>query len=125
MSSAPDVRTCRVKDADEESGVRVLVDRLWPRGQRKDSAPFDHWVKAAAPSSDLRKWYDHDPDRFDEFATRYRDELDSAEGRAAVDELVGLAGSGDLVLVTATHDLDLSHAKVLAERIRRSAAASS
>lgn len=123
MSSSHVVRTCRVKDAGDETGVRVLVDRLWPRGQRKDAAPFDHWVTTAAPSTALRKWYGHDPDRYDEFAARYRDELDTAEGRDAVAELVDLAGSDDLVLVTATHDLDLSHTRVLAERIRRSTAA--
>ena len=123
MSTSPAVRRCRVKDAGDESGVRVLVDRLWPRGQRKDSAPFDHWVKSVAPSTELRKWYGHDPDRYDEFAARYRDELDRTESRAGVDELVRLAGTKDLVLVTASQDLDLSHTRVLAERIRRSTAA--
>lgn len=123
MGSSLTVRICRVKDAESETGVRVLVDRLWPRGQRKDSAPFDHWVKTVAPSTELRKWYDHDPERYDEFAARYRDELDGSDARAGVAELIDLAGSKDLVLVTSTHDLDLSHTRVLAERLRRSSAA--
>ena len=58
-----------------EDGVRILVDRLWPRGLRKDAAALDHWCKDIAPSPNLRKWFDHREDRFDEFKKRYRLEL--------------------------------------------------
>lgn len=62
--------------ADTHDGYRVLVDRIWPRGVSKDTAKLDEWCKAIAPSNELRKWFGHDPEKFDEFATRYRAELD-------------------------------------------------
>lgn len=92
---------------------RVLVDRLWPRGVRKDGAPFDRWCKAVAPSTELRRWYGHDPDRFDEFARRYRAELADGPAREALDGLRAEARAGPLVLLTATRDLERSAAAVL------------
>ena len=94
---------------------RVLVDRLWPRGLRKDEAPFGTWAKDVAPSTELRTWYGHDPDRFAEFGERYRRELAEPPARAALEELRGLAGRGGVVLVTATKDVDRSAAAVLRE----------
>lgn len=72
----PNVKTKRIYDPPEASdGSRVLVDRIWPRGISKDEAKLDLWLKEAAPSTDLRKWFGHDPERWDEFRSRYRAEL--------------------------------------------------
>ena len=92
---------------------RVLVDRLWPRGVRKDELRFDEWARDLAPSTALRRWYGHDPERFDEFRRRYLAELRSAD----VARLRN--GRGPLVLLTATSDVAHSGAAVLAEYLRR------
>lgn len=93
---------------------RVLVDRLWPRGVQKAALDFDNWAKDAAPSTELRRWYGHDPEHFSEFARRYRAELDREPGASAIDQLRGLArGRGRLVLLTATRDVEHSGATVL------------
>lgn len=114
-----EVRCARVYDrAEPGDGTRVLVDRLWPRGLKKDAPGLDAWVKEAAPSSELRRWYGHEQDRKAGFHKRYRHELDAPEGRAALDRLRELAGTGTLTLLTATRDLDLSHLQVLAAILR-------
>jgi uncharacterized protein YeaO (DUF488 family) len=99
-------------DAADGDGTRVLVDRVWPRGLRKDDARYDEWVKDVAPSTELRKWYGHDPERFDEFRRRYRAELD---GSSSLEQLRELAGRGTLTLLTATKDPEASQAAVLRE----------
>lgn len=115
------VRVRRVYDEPEsEDGARVLVDRLWPRGVRRDALDLDDWNKDVAPSAELRTWFGHDPEKFAEFGSRYRDELDTAAGRAALDRLRALSRSGPLTLLTATKDLEHSHTAVLAELFRRS-----
>lgn len=117
------VRIRRVYEAAEpEDGARVLVDRLWPRGLAKTDAVFDDWLKTAAPSAELRKWYGHDPGRYPEFADRYRAELAEAGSAAseALERLVELAAEGTLTLLTATKDLEHSHPRVLASVITRS-----
>lgn len=82
MSTAPRVQVRRVQDeAQEDDGQRILVDRVWPRGVSKDKARLDLWCKEVAPSTELRRWYQHDPDKWQEFARRYRDELQDAERR--------------------------------------------
>ena len=108
------VAIARVYD-EKPPGMRrsVLVDRLWPRGIKKDGAPFEVWLKDVAPSSGLRTWYGHDPRRFKQFASRYGRELSRQPGRQAVDLLRGWARESGLVLVTATKDLDHSGAAVL------------
>lgn len=107
------VQVKRIYDEPADSdGTRVLVDRVWPRGLRKDDARYDDWVKDVAPSTELRKWYGHDPDRFDEFRRRYRDELDGSE---SLDRLREMAGKGTLTLLTATKDPEHSQAAVLRE----------
>jgi uncharacterized protein YeaO (DUF488 family) len=108
------ISVARVYDAPPPGVTRVLVDRLWPRGVRKDGAPLDEWCKDIAPSTELRTWYGHEPDRFAEFRRRYRAELRDPARAAALQHLRGLAASGDLVLVTATKDVDRSAATVLA-----------
>jgi uncharacterized protein YeaO (DUF488 family) len=76
----PDVRVRRIyEETRPDDGARVLVDRLWPRGVAKDRARLEEWCKEIAPSTGLRTWYDHVPERFDEFTTRYRSELEEPE----------------------------------------------
>ena len=95
---------------------RVLVDRLWPRGVRKEALDFDEWARDAAPSAELRRWYGHDPELFSEFARRYRTELEIDPGSSAVARLAALGRRGGrLVLLTATRDVEHSGAAVLAE----------
>jgi uncharacterized protein YeaO (DUF488 family) len=103
-------------DPGPDDGVRVLVDRLWPRGLRKEVAHIDNWCRQVAPSSDLRVWYGHDPELFDEFAERYRRELDDPERQAALRGLRDLDGA--VTLLTATKATDISHAAVLAAVLR-------
>ncbi|WP_063729062.1 DUF488 domain-containing protein [Streptomyces sp. RTd22] len=115
----PGIRVRRVYDAPEpDDGTRVLVDRIWPRGLAKADARLAEWVKAAAPSTELRRWYGHDPERYAEFARRYRAELAEPEHREAVDHLRELAGHGTLTLLTAVKDLSHGHAGLLADAVR-------
>ncbi len=103
------------EDATHNDGTRVLVDRLWPRGISKQDASFEHWNKDIAPSTELRKWYAHDPDKFDEFARRYRDELQSPAGQEALQALRDCVRGKRLTLLTATKDVEHSQAAVLAD----------
>lgn len=119
MSTKPVVTTARVYDAPlPDGGVRVLVDRVWPRGLSKERANVGEWCKQVAPSTELRKWYSHEPSRFAEFARRYRSELEDAEHAIALAHLRALAQADHLTLVTATRALELSQAAVLADVIR-------
>lgn len=119
MAAKRTVRVARVYDPPFTSaGARVLVDRIWPRGLRKDQARLDEWCKAVAPSTVLRKWYGHDPSRFEEFARRYRAELHDPEHSAALTHLRELAGQRDLTLLTAAAAVEISQAAVLAELLR-------
>ena len=116
----PDVRVRRVYEEPEpQDGRRVLVDRLWPRGLRKDAARFDEWAKDVAPSSELRTWYGHDPEKFGEFCRRYTAELAQGTSRAALDHLAALTAAGPVTLLTATRDVSHSEAVVLAQLLRR------
>ncbi|WP_329284639.1 DUF488 domain-containing protein [Streptomyces sp. NBC_01455] len=99
-------------------GARVLVDRLWPRGLAKAKAHLDEWCKQVAPSTELRQWYHHDPDLFEEFGRRYREELLDPERAQALAHLRDLAGERTLTLVTATKQPEISEAEVLAELLR-------
>lgn len=103
-----------------DDGTRVLVDRIWPRGVSKERAHLDEWCKQIAPSTELRKWYGHDPSRFDEFTRRYRDELDDPDRAAALAHLRELASTQMLTLLTATKRPDISEAAVLAKLIAES-----
>ncbi|MGW5361114.1 DUF488 domain-containing protein [Actinopolymorpha pittospori] len=96
-------------------GTRVLVDRVWPRGLTKARASLDEWCKQIAPSTQLRNWYGHEPDRFEEFARRYREELTEPERADALAHLRELAGKRTLTLLTATKEPRISQAEVLAE----------
>ena len=99
--------------ADDGDGYRVLVDRLWPRGVSKEKAHLDAWMKEIAPSTDLRRWFDHDPARWDEFQHRYRAELAEPERRQLVDELVARATHGPVTLVYGARDSVFNDAVVL------------
>ncbi|MCK9497052.1 MAG: DUF488 family protein [Dehalococcoidia bacterium] len=98
-------------------GYRVLVDRLWPRGVSREHLAVDEWLKEVAPSSDLRRWYDHRAERWDEFRTRYLDELASGEAAEALASLVSLARKRRVTLVYGARDAELSNAAVLREAI--------
>lgn len=114
----PVVRVRRVyEDPEPDDGARILVDRLWPRGLRKDGAALDEWLRDVAPSDELRKWYGHDPAKFAEFRRRYIAELTQPEAQRALGKLRGLAAKGPLTLLTATRDVGLSKAAVLADLI--------
>lgn len=98
-------------------GTRVLVDRVWPRGMRKTDAHLDEWMRDIAPSTELRQWYGHRPERFAEFRRRYLAELRDARHRDAVAQLREMAGRHPVTLLTATRDIDHSQAAVLANWI--------
>jgi len=98
-------------------GYRVLVDRLWPRGVSKEEAALDDWVREIAPSDDLRTWFDHDPERWEEFRKRYRSELD--EHREALRSLAGIAAGGQLTLVYGAKDREHNNAVVIKEYLEK------
>jgi len=132
---APELRIKRVYDPAEPSdGLRVLVDRLWPRGLSRQRAALDLWAKDVAPSPELRRWWQHDPARMEEFANRYRREL---EGNPAAEQLRATieargeqppsgTGSGKarapaadrVTLLYAAHDPQVNHARVLLDWLR-------
>ncbi|MFF7791815.1 DUF488 family protein [Streptomyces sp. NPDC007991] len=103
------------EETTPEDGKRVLVDRVWPRGMRKADAHLDEWLRDVAPSTDLRRWYGHEPSRFAEFRRRYLSELKDAGHQQAAEQLRNLAAHDRLTLLTATKDVDHSQAAVLAE----------
>jgi uncharacterized protein YeaO (DUF488 family) len=98
-----------------DDGVRVLVDRLWPRGLRKADAAIDRWMKDIAPSTELRRWFGHDPERWPAFHHRYSQEL--LQQAEAVDELRELARDGTVTLVFAAHDEAHNDAVVLRDAL--------
>jgi len=120
---SPDVRVRRVYEKPAAGdGARVLVDRIWPRGLRKDAARLDEWARDLAPSTGLRTWYGHDPARFGEFGRRYRAELEQPGPAAALARLRERATARPVTLLTATRDVAISQAAVLAELLRSSPA---
>lgn len=104
-------------DASAPDRRRILVDRLWPRGLTKAAAAIDEWRRDVAPSTELRRWYAHEPEKYPEFARRYRDELASPPGSEAVAHLFDLATSHPIALVTATRDVEHSGAQVLLDHL--------
>ena len=114
-----DVEIARVYRLEKQDDrYYVLVDRLWPRGVARATAPFDEWLKDVAPSAELRKWYGHEPERFQEFASRYRQELETDPAYGAFQTLRSHAQAGRLVLLTATKNLEQSEAAVLQGLLR-------
>jgi uncharacterized protein YeaO (DUF488 family) len=94
-------------------GYRILIDHIWPRGVSRERARLDEWARELAPSGELRKWFDHDPDRFAEFRARYRDELAAEPGR--LEELRRRASDGPLTILYAAGDREHNNAVVLVE----------
>jgi uncharacterized protein YeaO (DUF488 family) len=114
-----DVRFKRAYEPPERSdGYRVLIDRIWPRGVSKEQAHLDEWARELAPSSELRRWFGHDPARFAEFRRRYLDELKAQQGKLR--ELRRRAREETLTLVYGARDTEHNDAVVLAELLRQS-----
>ena len=112
------IRPKRLYDAPSRAdGCRVLADRLWPRGLRKDDARLDAWAKDLAPSDELRKWFGHDPDKWPEFRKRYAAEL--AELKDQVAEMVAGCPKKTITLVFAAKDAEHNNAVVLKEFIEK------
>jgi uncharacterized protein YeaO (DUF488 family) len=112
-----DVRVKRIYDPPEPSdGHRLLADRVWPRGVSRERARLDEWAKDLAPSTGLRKWFGHDPQRFDEFRSRYLEELRARD--ADLERLRALARSGALTILYAARDREHNNAVVLADLVR-------
>ena len=113
-----DIQVKRVyEDASPDVGARFLVDGLWPRGIQKKALASVQWVKEVAPSASLRKWYSHDPEKWNEFQKRYRAEL--SKNSDALKPLVDAAKKGTVTLLTSTHDVEISHAMVLKVLLKR------
>ncbi len=122
MSTGHPIRIKRVYEAaDDADGFRVLVDRVWPRGITKEKAAVDLWMKEIGPSSSLREWFGHEPERWEEFRTRYRKELDGK--RALLDELGAHARKGPLTLVYSARDEERNQAVVIREALKQEPAA--
>lgn len=107
------------EDAAAVDGVRVLVDRVWPRGVSKEAAGVEVWLKDVAPSTELRRWYGHDPAKFTEFRGRYEAELAEPPASDVLRRLRDLASEQQVVLVTATKDVAHSQAAVLGDLLNR------
>jgi uncharacterized protein YeaO (DUF488 family) len=118
-----DVRIKRAYDPPaEDDGQRVLVDRVWPRGVTREEARLDAWERDVAPSVDLRRWFGHDPARWEEFRKRYRAELEKPPASTALERLAERARHGRLTLVYSARDTEHNQAVVLAEALRESLA---
>lgn len=105
---------------DESDGYRILVDRLWPRGISKEAAKLTAWQKEAAPSPELRKWFCHKPELFEEFRVKYIEELRTDEQKLRIiDELIQLTSEGNVTLLYGAKDPVYNHAIVLEEELKR------
>lgn len=110
----PAIAIKRVYEKPEKSdGKRVLVDRIWPRGVSKEDAKLDDWVKDIAPTTDLRKWFDHKPERYDEFKKKYKEELRSK--KEDIEKLQKIAKSEKLTLIYSAKNEEMNQAVVLKE----------
>jgi uncharacterized protein YeaO (DUF488 family) len=115
---ATDVRAKRIYDpAAPNDGYRVLIDHVWPRGVSRTRAQLDEWARELAPSDDLRRWFDHVPERFEEFRSRYRQELD--DHTESLDDLRRRSQKGRVTIVYAARDREHNNAIVLAELLRQ------
>ncbi|HXG31148.1 MAG TPA: DUF488 family protein [Thermodesulfobacteriota bacterium] len=111
------VKTKRVYDkAEKEDRIRVLIDGLWPRGLKKEEVKIDLWLKEVAPSRELRRWFSHDPSRWEEFQKRYIEELRKEGKRNALLNLVDMAKRGNLTLVYSARDEKHNNATVVTYR---------
>ncbi|KYD11253.1 hypothetical protein B4102_2218 [Heyndrickxia sporothermodurans] len=101
------------KPVNEADGKRVLVDRLWPRGISKEKAEIDEWMKDIAPSNELRKWFNHDPEKFEEFSQKYKEELKEPEKKKELDKLIEMSDGNTVTLVYSAKDEEHNQAVVL------------
>ena len=106
------------EDPAPSDGYRVLVDRVWPRGRSKEVLRIDEWAREVAPSAALRKWFGHDPARWDEFRSRYQGELAAPEQQERLKGVLSAAGKGPLTLVYGAKDEEHNQAVVLAALLR-------
>ena len=104
-------------DKSQDDGYRVFIDRLWPRGVSKDEAHFDEWLKELAPSTELRKWFDHVPERYDEFRKRYKNELQ--DHKEELDKLRNKAKFEKITLLFAAKDTERNNAVVVKEVLEK------
>ncbi len=106
------------EEADDSDGKRVLIDRLWPRGVSRETAQIDLWMREIAPSTELRKWFGHDPAKWEAFQSRYNDELDS--NPELVDTIRTMAMAGQVTLIYAAKDEEHNDAVVLLNYLKKS-----
>lgn len=105
---------------DEMDGCRILVDRVWPRGVSKDAAKLAYWFKDIAPSQELRKWFCHKPELFDEFQSKYIDELRTDEQKLQmIEQIIDIASTGKVTLLYGAKEPVYNHARVLHEELNR------
>lgn len=117
MSRAADIRIARAyDDLGDIEGARLLVDRVWPRGVSKDQLHLDEWIREVAPSNELRKWFGHDPQKWQAFRDRYRNELDANED--AVQKCLGWCRKGPVVLLYGAKDREHNQAVVLRDYLQ-------
>lgn len=111
----------RLKSAYEpttpDDGTRIFVDRIWPRGMTKERLAVSYWAKDISPSNELRKWYGHDPAKWEDFQARYTRELD--DNRAGVDALLGHMGAGPVTFIFSSKERHLNNAVVLSDYVSR------
>jgi len=111
---ALDIRLKRVyEQANKQDGKRILVERLWPRGLKKEDANIDDWLKDIAPSTDLRKWFAHDPVKWEQFKKKYWRELD--KNNAAVEQILELCSNGPVTFLFAARKIEHNNAVALKE----------
>ncbi|NEZ02685.1 DUF488 domain-containing protein [Wenzhouxiangella sp. XN201] len=116
--TSPRIRLRRIyDDPAKDEGRRVLVDRIWPRGISRDEAGLDRWFKELAPSTELRKWFGHDPKLWAAFKQKYRKELKDQDKREKLEELAELAASGPVTLLFGAKDTEHNQAVVLREAL--------
>jgi uncharacterized protein YeaO (DUF488 family) len=119
-SEESDVRLQRAYDEPgPDDGRRVLVDRVWPRGRTKEHLRLDAWERDLGPSTKLRQWFGHDPERWQEFQARYRVELARPDAAQLLDELAAAARHGRVTLVYGARDREHNQARVIADEIER------
>lgn len=115
MKNDPIVLKRIYEEPSKEDGYRVLVDRIWPRGVSKEDAKLDDWLKEIAPSTELRKWFNHDPDKFEKFRRRYQKELENHTRE--LDTLVNKLSQHRVTLLYGARDEQHNHAVVIKEMI--------
>jgi len=114
MPDRPEIRIQRVYDLDRPTiGKRILADRVWPRGLKKEALRLDAWMRELGPSDELRTWFRHDPSRWDEFQRRYRAELERPDQQARLDEIEQMALQGPVTLLYGARDEQHNQAVVL------------